>query len=82
MSKTAMAILTGTSDIFSRKSHFLVSGTNAVFGWLGNGIINRLFWVLIRSGSIDAAVTILIVGYIASHFDVAIRETIRRILMS
>lgn len=82
MSKTAIAISTETSNIVSRKSHFMVSSTNIVFGWLGDGIVSRLFWVLIRTGAIDAAVTILIVGYIASHFDITIRETIRRILIS
>jgi hypothetical protein len=80
--KILMAILTRTTDIVSNRSRLIVNSTNVVLAWLGGGTINRLFWMLVRIGSIDAAITILIIGYIASHFDSTIRETIRRILMS
>jgi hypothetical protein len=61
---------------------FLNSDINVVLVWLGHGVLSSVFWRLVLAGSIGAAITILIVGYTANHFDLIAKKIVRIILMS
>jgi hypothetical protein len=61
---------------------FLDSGISILLAWLGHGVLSSVFWRLVLTGSIGAAITILIVGYTANHFDFIVKKTVRIIFMS
>lgn len=59
-----------TLDTVSGAARFGVTGTIVALGWLGDGIINSLFWSLVLTGSLGAAIPVLIVGYTTDRFDI------------
>lgn len=82
MRKIRVTIMIGTLDMVSGVVHFLVTSIIVALGWLGDGIINSLFWSLVLTGSIGAAIPILIVGYTTDRFDVITKKIAHTILPS
>jgi hypothetical protein len=66
----------------SHKVQTFSLGLTDVVVKLGNGVMNSLFWTFFMTGSVSMAVSVLVLGYVANHFGLPVKDAIHRVLFT